>query len=45
VDAWERHLDALGAPIKARPRDHRDGTRSLYLEGPEGLVVQIIHHP
>jgi catechol 2,3-dioxygenase-like lactoylglutathione lyase family enzyme len=45
VDAWERHLDSLGAKIVARPRNHRDGTRSLYLEGPEGLVVQIIHHP
>ena len=45
VDAWERHLDAAGARIVARPRNHRDGTRSLYLEGPEGLVVQIIHHP
>ena len=45
VDAWERHLDAAGARIVARPRNHRDGTRSLYLAGPEGLVVQIIHHP
>ncbi|HEY6005570.1 MAG TPA: VOC family protein [Anaeromyxobacter sp.] len=45
VDGWERHLDAAGAKILARPRNHRDGTRSLYLEGPEGLVVQIIHHP
>lgn len=45
VDAWERHLDAAGARLVARPRNHRDGTRSLYLAGPEGLVVQIIHHP
>lgn len=45
VDAWERHLDAAGARIVARPRTHRDGARSLYLEGPEGLVVQILHHP
>lgn len=45
VDAWEKHLDAAGARILARPRNHRDGTRSLYVEGPEGLVVQIIHHP
>ena len=43
VDAWERHLDACGAKLAARARDHRDGTRSLYVEGPEGIVVQIIH--
>jgi catechol 2,3-dioxygenase-like lactoylglutathione lyase family enzyme len=45
VDAWERHLDRAGARIVARPRTHRDGARSLYVAGPEGLVVQIIHHP
>jgi catechol 2,3-dioxygenase-like lactoylglutathione lyase family enzyme len=45
VDLWAGHLDAVGAKLLARPRTHRDGARSLYLEGPEGLVVQIIHHP
>lgn len=45
VDLWERHLDACGARIVARPRTHRDGARSLYVEGPEGLVVQVLHHP
>jgi catechol 2,3-dioxygenase-like lactoylglutathione lyase family enzyme len=49
VDAWERHLDACGAScrarIVARPRTHRDGARSLYVEGPEGIVVQVLHHP
>jgi catechol 2,3-dioxygenase-like lactoylglutathione lyase family enzyme len=45
VDAWERHLDAAGARIVARPKTHRDGARSLYVEGPEGIVVQILHHP
>jgi catechol 2,3-dioxygenase-like lactoylglutathione lyase family enzyme len=45
VDAWEAHLDAVGARIVARPRTHRDGARSLYVAGPEGIVVQIIHHP
>jgi catechol 2,3-dioxygenase-like lactoylglutathione lyase family enzyme len=42
VDAWERHLDAAGARIVGRPRTHRDGSRSLYVEGPEGVVVQVI---
>jgi catechol 2,3-dioxygenase-like lactoylglutathione lyase family enzyme len=45
VDAWADWFDAHGAKLLARPRTHRDGARSLYLEGPEGLVVQIIHHP
>jgi catechol 2,3-dioxygenase-like lactoylglutathione lyase family enzyme len=45
VDAWERWLDEAGARIVARPRTHRDGARSLYVAGPEGLVVQILHHP
>jgi len=45
VDAWERHLDGAGAKIVARPKDHRDGSRSLYVEGPEGIVVQVLHVP
>ncbi len=45
VDAWERWLDGCGARIVARPRTHRDGARSLYVEGPEGIRVQILHHP
>jgi len=45
VDAWEHHLDAAGARIVARPKNHRDGARSLYVAGPEGIVVQILHHP
>ena len=43
VDRWAEYLEARGARLRARPRTHRDGARSLYLEGPEGLVVQIIH--
>ncbi|HEX9306576.1 MAG TPA: VOC family protein [Anaeromyxobacter sp.] len=45
VDAWEHWLDAAGAEISARPRTHRDGARSLYVKGPEGIVVQVLHHP
>jgi catechol 2,3-dioxygenase-like lactoylglutathione lyase family enzyme len=45
VDAWERWLDSTGAEIVARPRTHRDGARSLYVKGPEGIVVQVLHHP
>jgi catechol 2,3-dioxygenase-like lactoylglutathione lyase family enzyme len=45
VDRWAEHLAARGASLRAGPRTHRDGARSLYLDGPEGLVVQIIYHP
>ena len=45
VDRWAEHLERRGATLRARPRTHRDGARSLYVDGPEGLVVQIIHHP
>jgi len=44
VDAWAAHLQAHGVTLKAAPRTHRDGSRSLYFLGPEGLLVQIIHH-
>ncbi len=45
VDAWFRFLVAHGVPVRAAPRTHRDGARSLYCEDPEGNVVQLIHHP
>ena len=45
VDAWARFLEAHGVPIVARPRTHRDGARSCYVEDPDGNRVQIIHHP
>ena len=45
VDAWAAHLTAHGFPPDKAPRTHRDGARSLYVRGPEGVVVQIIHHP
>jgi catechol 2,3-dioxygenase-like lactoylglutathione lyase family enzyme len=44
VDAWAAHLESHGVALKARPKTHRDGSRSLYFEAPSGLVVQIIHH-
>jgi len=44
VDAWADHLQAHGVVLKASPRTHRDGSRSLYFHGPEGLLVQIICH-
>jgi catechol 2,3-dioxygenase-like lactoylglutathione lyase family enzyme len=45
VDAWHEYLLAEGVEIKAAPKDHRDGTRSLYCADPDGNVVQIIYYP
>jgi catechol 2,3-dioxygenase-like lactoylglutathione lyase family enzyme len=45
VDEWHAYLLAENVPIKAQPKDHRDGTRSLYCEDPDGNVVQIIYYP
>jgi catechol 2,3-dioxygenase-like lactoylglutathione lyase family enzyme len=44
VDAWAAHLEGHGVALKTRPKTHRDGARSLYFHGPEGLLIQIIHH-
>jgi catechol 2,3-dioxygenase-like lactoylglutathione lyase family enzyme len=44
VDAWAAHLEARGVTLKARPKTHRDGSRSLYFRGPQDLLIQIIHH-
>jgi catechol 2,3-dioxygenase-like lactoylglutathione lyase family enzyme len=44
VDRWAEHLGHHGVTLKAAPKTHRDGSRSLYFHGPEGLLVQIIHH-
>jgi catechol 2,3-dioxygenase-like lactoylglutathione lyase family enzyme len=44
VDLWAEHLDRHNVPLKARPKTHRDGSRSLYFQAPGGLLVQIIHH-
>jgi catechol 2,3-dioxygenase-like lactoylglutathione lyase family enzyme len=44
VDAWAIHLAAAGVVLKAEPRTHRDGSRSLYFHTPDGTLVQIIYH-
>ncbi len=44
VDAWAAHLAAHGLSLKAQPKTHRDGSRSLYFHGPQNLLIQIIHH-
>lgn len=44
VDAWAARLAAHDVTIKAPPRSHRDGSRSLYFQSPDGTLVQIIYH-
>lgn len=43
VDDWFNYLSAEGATIKAKPKDHRDGSRSFYCADPAGNVVQFIY--
>ncbi len=45
VDHWHAYLQANKVEIKAAPKDHRDGTRSLYCADPDGNVVQLIYYP
>ena len=45
VDRWHDYLLANEVNIVAPPKDHRDGTRSLYCKDPDGNVVQIIYYP
>ena len=44
VDAWAVHLRGRGIGLEREPTQHRDGSRSLYLREPGGVLVQIIHH-
>ena len=45
VDQWAAYLEAQAIRLKAAPRTHRDGARSLYLSDPDGNTIQILHHP
>ena len=45
VDAWAVRLRAFGITLEKEPKTHRDGARSLYLRGPGGVLIQILHHP
>ena len=45
VDDWYAFLLAKHVEIRSAPRTHRDGARSFYFFGPEGVTVQMIYHP
>ena len=45
VDRAAEVLTAEQVPIVAAPRTHRDGSRSLYCQDPDGNVIQILYEP
>jgi catechol 2,3-dioxygenase-like lactoylglutathione lyase family enzyme len=45
VESWHRWLQEQRIEITAPPKLHRDGATSLYCRAPDGLLVQVIHHP
>jgi catechol 2,3-dioxygenase-like lactoylglutathione lyase family enzyme len=45
VDAWHQWLVANDVTIVAAPRQHRDGAYSFYCLDPDGIRLQVIHHP
>ena len=45
VDQLAAELEQRGVPLAARPRDHRDGSRSFYCLDPDGLRIQVLYEP
>ncbi len=45
VGLWHAWLLTNRVEIAAAPKLHRDGATSLYCRAPDGVLVQIIHHP
>ena len=45
VDSWYNYLVSEGIEIKAKPKEHRDGTRSFYCSDPDDNVLQMIYYP
>jgi pimeloyl-ACP methyl ester carboxylesterase/catechol 2,3-dioxygenase-like lactoylglutathione lyase family enzyme len=45
VFALAETLRGAGVPIVQEPRNHRDGSSSVYVRDPDGNVVQVLHEP
>lgn len=45
IDKWFEYLKRHNVPVVAKPKTHRDGSRSCYVLDPDETQVQIIHHP
>ena len=45
VDTWYAWVKSQGAKILREVKTHRDGARSFYFADPDGITIQMIHHP
>lgn len=45
VDLWYDWIKGQGARILREIKTHRDGARSFYFADPDGITIQMIHHP
>jgi catechol-2,3-dioxygenase len=45
VDEWHTYLLEHDVPIAFPPKNHRDGSKSVYCTDPEGNVIQLIYYP
>lgn len=45
VDEWHAHFIQNRIPIHQAPKNHRDGTRSVYCKDPDGRIIQMIYYP
>lgn len=45
VDRAAQFLAASGVRVLRPPRTHRDGSRSLYFDDPDGNLIQILYEP
>lgn len=45
VDAWYGWVKSNHVKILKEVKTHRDGSRSFYMEDPDGVVIQMIYHP
>jgi catechol 2,3-dioxygenase-like lactoylglutathione lyase family enzyme len=45
VDEWALHLERLGIALVQAPRNHRDGSRSIYFRDPDENLIQLLFFP
>lgn len=45
VDRLAGELRARGVVFHQQPKDHRDGSRSFYIQDPDANIIQIIYLP